>query len=166
MKDLGVLLPKGLEDEAGDKTYLFPPIGTDLRARIKRAVIPRIWYLDARWKKGGTCHWEVKAGRISKGQEQGSQLQGNKGKPIPPGIILILETQGSPDSGSMGLSGEEKEEGGGVQSRILHQRKQRYYFSVEDPRKAATLRSVFDPCTRCSTTDIMRDCGEKLYRCQ
>ncbi len=68
------------------------------------------------------CHWEVKAGRIRKGQEQGSQLQGNKGKPIPPGIILILETQGSPDSGSMGLSWEEKE-GGGVQSRILHQRK-------------------------------------------
>lgn len=31
-------------------------------------------------------------------------------------------TQGSPDSGSMALSGEEKEEGG-VQSRILHQRK-------------------------------------------
>lgn len=23
-------------------------------------------------------------------------------------------------------------------------------------------RSVFDPNTRCSTTDIMRDCGEKL----
>lgn len=68
------------------------------------------------------CHWEVKAGRIRKGREQGSLLQGNKGKPIPPGIILILETQGSPASGSMGLSGEEKE-GGGDQSRILHQRK-------------------------------------------
>lgn len=67
-------------------------------------------------------HWEVKAGRIRKGWEQGSQLQGNKGKPIPPGIILILETQGSPDSGSMGLSGEDKE-GGGDQIRILHQRK-------------------------------------------
>lgn len=40
--------------------------------------------------------------------------------------------------------------------------RQRYYFSVEDPRKAATLRSVFDLSTRCSTTDIMRDCGEKL----
>ncbi|CAB1443603.1 unnamed protein product [Pleuronectes platessa] len=65
------------------------------------------------------CHWEVKAGRIRKGQEPSSQLQGNKGKPIPPGIILILETQGSPDSGSMCLSGEEKE-GGGDQSRILH----------------------------------------------
>lgn len=40
--------------------------------------------------------------------------------------------------------------------------RQRYYFSVEDPRKAATLRSVFDPSTHCSTTDIMRDCREKL----
>lgn len=40
--------------------------------------------------------------------------------------------------------------------------RQRYYFSVEDPRKAATLRSVFDPSTRCSAADIMRDCGEKL----
>lgn len=40
--------------------------------------------------------------------------------------------------------------------------KQKYYFSVEDPRKAATLRSVFDPSTHCSATDIMRDCGEKL----
>ncbi|KAJ4949078.1 hypothetical protein JOQ06_020596 [Pogonophryne albipinna] len=33
---------------------------------------------------------------------------------------------------------------------------QRYYFSVEDPREATTLRSVFDPDTHCSTTDIMR----------
>lgn len=80
------------------------------------------------WTKGPLSdgrahyHWEVKAERIRKGQEQGSQLQGNKGKPIPPGIILILETQCSPDSGSMALSGEEKE-GGGDHSRILHQRK-------------------------------------------
>lgn len=64
------------------------------------------------------CHWAVKAGRIRKGQEQGSQLQGNKGKPIPSGVILILETQGSPDSRSMGLSRED-EEGGGAQSRML-----------------------------------------------
>lgn len=68
------------------------------------------------------CHWEVKAGRIRKGQEQGSGLQGNRGQPIPPGIILTLETQDSADSGSMGFSGEEKE-GGGVKSRILHQEK-------------------------------------------
>lgn len=83
------------------------------------------------------CHWEVKAGRIRKGQEQGSQIQGNKGKPIPPGIILILETQGSLDSRSMGLSGED-EEGGGVLSRILPQRKcamlcPNYPKVVEDP---------------------------------
>lgn len=46
---------------------------------------------------------------------------------------------------------------------VLHSSvRQRYYFSVEDPRKAATLRSVFDPSSCCSTTDIMRDCGEKL----
>lgn len=57
-------------------------------------------------------HWEVKAERIRKGQEQGSQLQGNKGKPIPPGIIMILETLGSPDSGSMGLSGRRRKEEG------------------------------------------------------
>lgn len=65
---------------------------------------------------------KLKAERIRKGQEQGSKLQGNKGKPIPPGIILILETAGSPDSGSMGLSREdeeEEEEGGGDHSRIL-----------------------------------------------
>lgn len=41
---------------------------------------------------GAQCHREVKAGRIRKGQEHGSQLQGNKGKPIPLGIILTLET--------------------------------------------------------------------------
>lgn len=40
--------------------------------------------------------------------------------------------------------------------------RQRYYFSVEGPRNATTLRSVFDPSTHCSTTDIMRECGEKL----
>lgn len=40
--------------------------------------------------------------------------------------------------------------------------RQRYYFSVEDPRKSATLRSVFDPSARWSAADIMRDCGEKL----
>lgn len=68
------------------------------------------------------CHWEVEAGRIRKGQDQGSQLQGNKGKPNPPGIILTLETEESTDSGSMGFSGEERE-GGGVQSRMLHQGK-------------------------------------------
>lgn len=68
------------------------------------------------------CHWEVKAGRIRKGQERGSQLQGNKGKPIPLGMILTLETQESADSGSMGSSGGRKE-GGGDQDRILHQGK-------------------------------------------
>lgn len=47
---------------------------------------------------------KLKAERIRKGQEQGSKLQGNKGKPIPPGIILILETAGSPDSGSINVS--------------------------------------------------------------
>lgn len=57
------------------------------------------------------CHWEVKAGRIRKGQERGSRLQGNKGKPIPPGMILTLETQESADSGSMGSSGGRKQEG-------------------------------------------------------
>lgn len=40
--------------------------------------------------------------------------------------------------------------------------RQRYYFSVEDPRKAATLRSVCDLSPHCITTDIMRDCREKL----
>lgn len=39
--------------------------------------------------------------------------------------------------------------------------RQRYYFSVEDPREAATLRSVFDLSTHCSATDIMSHCGEK-----
>lgn len=53
-----------------------------------------------------------RAGRIRTGQEKGSQLQGNKGKPIPPGIILILETPGSPDIGSMCLFWEEKKEKG------------------------------------------------------
>lgn len=57
------------------------------------------------------CHWEVKAGRIRKGQERGSRLQGNKGKPIPLGMILTLETQESADSGSMGSSGGRKQEG-------------------------------------------------------
>lgn len=40
--------------------------------------------------------------------------------------------------------------------------RQRYYFSAEDPRKVATLRSVFDPGIHCSTTDIMTDYTEKL----
>lgn len=57
------------------------------------------------------CHWEVKAGKIRKGQERGSRLQGNKGKPIPFGMILTLETQDSADSGSMGSSGGRKREG-------------------------------------------------------
>lgn len=54
------------------------------------------------------CHWEVKAGRIRKGQER---APGYKGKPIPPGMILTLETQESADSGSMGSSGGRMQEG-------------------------------------------------------
>lgn len=40
--------------------------------------------------------------------------------------------------------------------------RQRCYFSVDDPWKAPSLHSVFDPSTCCSTTEIMRDCEEKL----
>lgn len=50
------------------------------------------------------CHLE--GGGTGKGQEQDSQLQGNKGKPISLGISLGLETQGSPDSRSMEPFGE------------------------------------------------------------
>lgn len=65
---------------------------------------------------GVPYRWDVKAERIRKGQERGFQLQGNKGKPIPPGIILILETGLT----RLQINGTlwEKKEGGGVQSRI------------------------------------------------
>lgn len=40
---------------------------------------------------------------------------------------------------------------------VLHSSsRQRYYFYVEDPRKVATLRSVFNPSSCCSTTDNER----------
>lgn len=73
---------------------------------------------------GAQCHWEVEAEQIRKGQERGSQLQGNKGKPIPSGIILTLETRDPGNSGSMSFSawggrgrrGGEKEEEGGVRA--------------------------------------------------
>lgn len=92
------------------------------------------------------CHWEVKAGRIRKGQERGSQLQGNKGKPIPLGMILTLETQESADSGSMGSSGGRKE-GGGDQDRILHQGKCASLYQNYPPEVAG------DPVT-CSDVSL------------
>ena len=41
------------------------------------------------------------------------KLHANKGKPIPPGLVVILETQGSADTGSMGVSRESGQEEGG-----------------------------------------------------
>lgn len=92
------------------------------------------------------CHWEVKAGRIRKGQERGSQLQGNKGKPIPLGMILTLETQESADTGSMGSSGGRKERGGD-QDRILHQGKCATLYQNYPPEVAG------DPVT-CSDVSL------------
>ncbi|XP_077438380.1 uncharacterized protein LOC144061641 isoform X2 [Vanacampus margaritifer] len=64
------------------------------------------------------CRWDVKAGRIRKGgRNRAAQIQGNEGKPIPPGIIPTLETQCSLGGRSVALSGEE--EGRRRRSRIL-----------------------------------------------
>lgn len=79
------------------------------------------------------CHWEAEAERIRKGQGRGSRLQGNKGKPIPGGMILTLETRDLGHSGSMSFSawggkgrgwrrGRRGEVGGG-RSRILQRGK-------------------------------------------
>lgn len=85
------------------------------KRKLLQGIAPRLLFPVPNWIQRHSCraqcHWEVKAGRIKKGQERGSRLQGNKGKPIPLGMILTLETQESADSGSMGSSGGRKQEG-------------------------------------------------------
>lgn len=101
------------------------------------------------------CHREVEAERIRKGQEQGSQLQGNKGKSIPPGIILILET-GLTRQQINGPLWEEKE-GGGVQSRICCPKE-----SV--PRRVQiTPKVIGDPVTCSDVLVWMFTCVFWLY---
>lgn len=81
---------------SGLSTACFPFPASTKKEKKKR--------ITQRGSCGAQCHWEVEAEQIRKGQERGSQLQGNKGKPIPGGIILTLETRDPGNSGSMSFS--------------------------------------------------------------